>query len=71
MALEQSRVSVVGRLGTALGRVWDGLEHAESPMFTGLGTLGRLRQGVGVGVVLASGPSLPNRRGLVPSHPFC
>ena len=39
----------VGRPGTSLGRLWDGSKPANDPMFTGLGTLGRLREGVEVG----------------------
>ena len=36
---------LLGRLGTALGRFWDGSKHAESPMIARLGTAGRLGEG--------------------------
>ena len=38
--------SILGRLGTALGRLWDGSKNAESSMIARLGTVGRLGRGV-------------------------
>jgi len=35
----------LGRLGTALGRLWDGSKKAESSMIARLGTVGRLGEG--------------------------
>src|SRR6266700_813076 len=40
----------LGRLGTALGRLWDGSKKPESPMIARLGTVGRLGQGVCMGM---------------------
>ena len=37
---------LLGRLGTALGRLWDGSKSPESSMIARLGTVGRLGRGV-------------------------
>ena len=48
----------MGRLGTALGRLWDGSEKPESPMIARLGTVGRLRKGVCMGAPENLSPNL-------------